>query len=85
MFSWINIRMNIMLSWTNKKQNPYEPAHDKTNKIEVCQAKSRLRSAWASAQSDQSLLCTQWVAKDPSFLYADSEDFDQTEQMPRLI
>ena len=25
----------------------------------------RLRSAWTSAQSDQSSLCTQWVAKDP--------------------
>ena len=35
--------------------------------------------AWASAQSDQSSLCTQWVAKDPSFLLADSEDSDQTE------
>ena len=33
----------------------------------------------------ESLLCTQWVAKDPSFLHADSEDSDQTEQMPRLI
>ena len=40
----------------------------------------RLRSAWASAQSDQSLcgcpgwsessLCIQWVAKDPAFLHA---------------
>ena len=49
----------------------------------------RLRSAWASAQSDQktkislgirpvwteSSLCAQWVAKDPSFLHADSEDW----------
>ena len=33
----------------------------------------RLRSAWASAQSDQSSLCAQWVAKDPSFLCADSD------------
>ena len=32
----------------------------------VC-AQRRLRSAWASAQSDQSSLCTQWVAKDPRF------------------
>ena len=32
------------------------------------------RSARASAQSDQSSLCAQWVAKDPSFLHADSED-----------
>ena len=39
-------------------------------------AQRRLRSTWASAQSDQSLLsCTQWVAKDPSFLHADSEDW----------
>ena len=30
----------------------------------VC-TQRRLRSAWASAQSDQSSLCTQWVAKDP--------------------
>ena len=29
--------------------------------------------------------CTQWVAKDPSFLHADSEDSDQTGRMPRLI
>ena len=36
-------------------------------------AQRRLRSAWASAQSDQSLRCAQWVAKDPRFLHADSE------------
>ena len=45
----------------------------------------RLTSAWASAQSDQSSLCAQWVAKGPSFLHADSEDSDQTGWMPRLI
>ena len=45
----------------------------------------RLRSAWSSAQSDQSSLCGQWVAKDPSFLHADREDSDQTGRMPRLI
>ena len=33
----------------------------------------------------QSSLCAQWVAKDPKFLHADSEDSDQTRQMPRLI
>ena len=33
----------------------------------------------------ESSLCAQWVAKDPSFLHADSEDSDQTGQMPRLI
>ena len=33
----------------------------------------------------ESLQCTQWVAEDPMFLHADSEDSDQTGQMPRLI
>ena len=46
-------------------------------------AQQRLRSAWASAQSDQeSSQYIQWVAKNPSFLHADSEDTDQTGQMP---
>ena len=31
------------------------------------------------------LLCAQWVVKDPSFLHADSQDSDQTGRMPRLI
>ena len=48
-------------------------------------AQWRLRSARAFAQSDQSSLCTQRVAKDLSFLHADSKDFDQTGWMPRLI
>ena len=29
--------------------------------------------------------CVQWIAKEPSFLHADREDSDQTEQMPGLI
>ena len=33
----------------------------------------RLRSDWAGCS--ESLLCAQWVAKDPSFLHADSEDW----------
>ena len=36
-------------------------------------------------QADQSSLCIQWVAKDPMFLHADSEDTDQTGRMPSLI
>ena len=48
-------------------------------------AQRRLRSAWASAQTDQSSLCAQWVAKDSIFLHADSKHSDQTGQMPRLI
>ena len=33
----------------------------------------------------ESTLCTKWVAKDSSFLRADSEDSDQTGRMPKLI
>ena len=39
-----------------------------------------IRPVWS-----ESLLCAQWVAKDPSFLHADSKDSDQTRRMPRLI
>ena len=61
-------------------------SHDMTKLTKWVCAKRRLRSAWASAQSDQeSLLGTQWVAKDPRFLHADSEHSDQTGRMPRLI
>ena len=38
-----------------------------------------IRPVWS-----ESSLCAQWVAKDPSFLHADSEDSDQTGWMPRL-
>ena len=38
-------------------------------------AQRRLRSPWASTQTDQSLLCALWIAKDPNFLQADSEDW----------
>ena len=39
-----------------------------------------IRLVWS-----ESSLCAQWVAKDPSFLHADSEDSNQTRRMPRLI
>ena len=60
-------------------------SHHMTKPTKWLCTQRRLRSAWASAQSDQSSLCTQWVAKDPSFLHADSEDSDQIGWMPRLI
>ena len=60
----------------------HKPPHDKTNKM--IYAPSELRSAW-SAQSDQSPQSAHRVAKNPSFLHADSEDSDQTGLMPRLL
>ena len=50
-----------------------EPHHDKTNKMTVRPAKTQI-SLGISAQSDQSSLCPQRVAKDPRFLHVDSED-----------
>ena len=62
----------------------FEPPHDKTNNVVVCPVKTQIslgiRPVWS-----ESSLCTQWVAKNPSFLHADSEDSDQTGRMPRLI
>ena len=62
----------------------FEPRHDKTNKMSVHPAKTQIslgiRPVWS-----ESSLCAQWVAKDPRFIHADSEDSDQTGRMPRLI
>ena len=62
----------------------FELPHDKINKMTVCPVKTHIsldiRPVWS-----ESWLCAQWVAKDPSFLHADSEDSDQTGRMPRLI
>ena len=51
-----------------------------------CAQRTR-RSVWASAsaQSDQSSLCAQWVVVGPILLHADSEDPDQAGRMPSLI
>ena len=56
----------------------------KPTKWSVHQAKIQISLGIGSVWSE-SLLCAQWVAKDLTFLHADSEDFDQTGQMPRLI
>ena len=64
-----------LYNWATSWQN---------QQTDLC-AQRRLRSAWASAQSDQSSLCAQWVAKDPNFLYAERKDSDQNGRMPRLI
>ena len=61
-----------------------EPRHDKTNKVTVRLAKTQISLGIRPVCSESSL-CTQWVAKDPSFLHADNEDVDQTGRMPRLI
>ena len=48
-------------------------------------ARRRLRSAWASAQSDQSSLSAWRLLGSLATHWAHSEDCDQTGRMPRLI
>ena len=60
----------------------FEPPHDKTSKMNMRPAKTQIslgiRPVWSESSQ-----CAQWVAKDPRFLHADSEDSDQTLN-PRL-
>ena len=62
----------------------FEPRHDKTTKVSVRPAKTQIslgiRPVWS-----ESSLCAQWVAKDTSFLHADSEDSSDWADPPRLI
>ena len=62
----------------------FEPRRDKTNKMSVRPAKTQIilsiRQVWSASS-----LSAQWIAKDPNFLRADSEDSDQTGRMPSLI
>ena len=48
-------------------------------------AQRRLRSAWASAQADQSICCALYGKLKTQSFFFDSEDSDQTGRMPRLI
>ena len=56
----------------------------KPTKWHVCPAKTQISLGIRPVWSESSLYA-QWVAKDPSFLVADSKDSDQTGRMPRLI
>ena len=75
----------VWIRTCNKYHNKIiEPPRDKTNKVSMRPAKTQIslgiRTIWS-----ESLLCAQWVAKDPNFFHADSKDFGQTGRMPRLI
>ena len=51
-----------------------ESHHDKTNKMSVRPAKTLISLRICPVWSESSQ-CAQWVAKDPRFLHADSEDW----------
>ena len=75
---------SLCAKWSVKLCYRNEPRHDKTNKVTVRPVKTQISLGIRPVWSDTSL-CTQWIAKDPSFLHADNEDSDQTGRMPRLI
>ena len=52
----------------------YKPQHDKTNKMSVHPPKIQI-SLGISPVWSEFTLCAQWVAKEPRFLHADSEDW----------
>ena len=54
--NWAGGKSGAGQDWKIDKYKPYEPPHDKNLQSGMC-AQRRLRSAWASAQSDQSLRC----------------------------
>ena len=86
------IATNFCRTWgSNPRPSVYQSdAHptELPRQAIYCRWNQKLYSIWAaawqnqqhdpSAQSDQSSVCVQWVAKDPSFLHTDSEDSDQT-------
>ena len=63
---------------------PNEKAHDKTYKM-ACEPSEDSDQPGHPPSLIRVFACAQWVAKDPSFLHADSEGSDQTGRMPRLI
>ena len=77
LFFFFSIEFIIIITFGEGSVGLYEPRYDKTNKMSVRSAKTQIslgiRPVWS-----ESSLCAQWVAKDPSFLHADSEDSDQT-------
>ena len=65
-YKWVLKLKMPNITWASPEQGPYHIGKQ-----------GRLRQAWASVQSDQSLCC--------ALLHAHMEDSDQTGWMPRLI
>ena len=65
--------------------NTNEPLHDKTNIMTRVPSEDSDQPVHPPSLIRVRCALTQWVANDPSFLHADSEDSDQTGRMPRLI
>ena len=73
---------NIYINYFNKIK--WAATWQNQQKMSVHPSKTRISLGTCPVWSESSL-CAPWVAKDPMFLNADSEDSDQTGMMPRLI
>ena len=80
-YPFIQLNINILCA---RWGIAFVPRRDKTNKMSVRPARTKISLGVRPGWSESSLYA-HWVAKDPSFLHADSEDSDQTGLMPRLI
>ena len=67
---WLSRKIAVII----QKCEQCEPPHDKTNKMTVRPGKTQISLGIHPVWSESSL-CAQWIAKDPSFLHADSEDW----------
>ena len=72
MIWWFSFLFRLYFSYIRTNES-----HDKTNKMSVCPAKAQISLGICPVWSESSL-CAQWVAKDPRFLHAESEDSNQT-------
>ena len=73
---WSNGQLALVPCVTCYDALSSEPRHDKTNKMTVRPEKTQISLGIHPVWSESSL-CSQWVAKNPRFLHADSEDSDQ--------
>ena len=83
----VQVTVKLLKIWTLPKNAVITLKFEQCGK-HYLSAQWRLSSAWASAQRrlrsawaprpvwSESSLCSQWVAKDPSFRHVDSEDSD---------
>ena len=69
MVTWLTTLRIELASVLNSR---FEPPRDKTSKMSERPAKTQISLGIRSVWSESSLYA-QWVAKDPSFLHADSE------------
>ena len=81
---WRDWRLDTVIAKAGTRTKEIWIALRQNQQNDMC-AQQRLRSAWASIQSDHCSLCAQQIVKGPMFLHADSEESEQTGLMPRMI